>query len=92
MYFIGHTFDATEAFKKFLADLRVEGIPSEVVVVRSDDVGEFNKGKFGQLCRERNTKQDFTTAGSSENNGVAELGLAMIESAAPTARLQASEL
>ena len=34
LYFIRHTFDATEEFKQFLADLRVEGIPSEVVVVR----------------------------------------------------------
>ena len=34
VYFISHKSDATEAFKKFLADLRVEDIPSEVVVVR----------------------------------------------------------
>ena len=55
MHFVSHKSDAADAFEKFLADLRVEGIPSEVVVVRSDD-GEFNKGKFGKLCRERNIK------------------------------------
>ena len=32
-YFIYHTSDATEAFKKCLTDLSVEGIHSEVVVV-----------------------------------------------------------
>ena len=64
--FILHKSDATEAFKQFLADLRVEGIPSEVVVVRSDNGGEFNQGEFGQLCRERNIKQELTTADSPE--------------------------
>ena len=80
-------------FDKFLADLRIEGTPSEVVIiVRSDDGGEFMEGKFGKLCRERKIKQEFTTAYSPEYNGVAERGLAMIESAALAARTQASEL
>ena len=34
LYFISHKYDAAEAFKQFLADLRVEGILSEVVAVR----------------------------------------------------------
>ena len=59
MYFVPNKSDAADAFAKLLADLRVEGIPSEVVVVRSDDGGEFNEGKFGKLCRERNIKQEF---------------------------------
>ena len=92
LYSISHKSDAAEAFKQFLADLRVEGIPSEVVVVRSDNGGDFNQGEFGQLCRERNIKQEFTTADSPGYNGVAERGLAMIESAALAARIQASEL
>ena len=92
LYFISHKSDAVEAFKQFLADLRVEGIPSEVVVVQSDNGGEFNQGEYRQLCRERNIKQEFTTADSPEYNGVAERGLAMIESAALAARIQASEL
>ena len=76
----------------FIPDLRVEGVPSEVVVVRSKDGGEFNEGKLGKLCRESNIKQRFTTAGSPEYNGVAKRGLAMIESASPAARIRASEL
>ena len=36
LYFISHKSDAAEAFKQLMADLRVEGIPSEVVVVRPD--------------------------------------------------------
>ena len=39
MYFVSHKYDAASAFEKFLTDLRVEGIPSEVVIVRSDDRG-----------------------------------------------------
>ena len=92
MYFVSHKYDTTSAFEKFLADLRVEGTPSEAVIVRSDDGGEFMEGKFEKFCRERKTKQEFTTADSPEYNGVAERGLAMIESAALAARIQASEL
>ena len=92
LYFISHESGAAEDFKQYLADLRVEGIPSEVVVVRSDNSGEFKQGNFGQLCRERNIKQEFTTADSREYNGIVERGLAMIESAALAARIQASEL
>ena len=92
MYFISHKCDAADTFAKFSSDLRLEGIPSKVVVIRSDDGGEFSEGKFGKLCRERNIKQEFTTADSPEYNGVAKRGLALIESAALAARIQASEL
>ena len=53
IYFVSHKYDAASAFDKFLADLRVEGTPSEVVIVRSDDGGEFMEETFGKLCRER---------------------------------------
>ena len=92
MYFVSHKHDAASAFEKFLAGLRVEGTPSEVVIVRSDDGGELMEGKSGKLCRERKIKQEFTTADSPEYNGVAERGLDMIKSAALAARIQASEL
>ena len=87
-----YTSDAAEASEKCLANLRVEGVPSEVVVVRSDDGGEFNEGNFGKLCHGRNIKQEFKTVDSPEYNGVAERGLAMIKSAALPARIQATEL
>ena len=62
------------------------------MVVRSDNGGEFNQEEFGQFWREINIKQELTTVDSPEYNGVAERGLAMIESAALVARVQASEL
>ena len=92
LYIIFHKSDAAEAFKHFLADLKVEGIPSEVMVVRSDNGGEFTQGEFGQLRREMIIKQELTTVDSPEYNGEAERGQAMIESAALAARFQASEL
>ena len=61
-------------------------------MIKSDDGDEFSEGKFGKLYRERNIKQEFTTADSPEYNGVGERGLALIESAALAARIQASEL
>ena len=48
MYFVFNKSDAADAFEKFLADRRIEGILSEVVVVRSDDGGESNEGEFGE--------------------------------------------
>ena len=91
--FFSHKYDAASAFEKLLADLRVEGTPSEVVMImRSDDGGEFMEGLFGKLSREQKIKQEFTTADSPEYNGVAERGLDMIKSAALAARIQASEL
>lgn len=78
LYFISHKSLATEVFKMFLTCLKVDGIPSEVVVVRSDDGGEFNEGILGNLCREGSIKQEFTTADSPKYNCVAELGLVRI--------------
>ena len=52
MYFISHKSDAADAFAKFLSDIRLERVPSEVVVVRSHDGGDFSEGKFGKLCRD----------------------------------------
>ena len=46
MYFVSHKYDAASTLEKFLANLRVESTPSEVVIVRSDDEGDFMKGKF----------------------------------------------
>ena len=74
MYVIPDKCDAADGFARFLSDVRVEGVPSEVVVVRLDDGGEFSEGKFGKLCRDRNIEQEFTTADSPEYNSVAERG------------------
>ena len=44
MYFISHKSEAADTFGRFLSDLRFEGVPSDVVVVRSYDGGEFSEG------------------------------------------------
>ena len=48
----GYTFssvesDAADAFRKFLADVRADSVPSEVERARSDNGGEFVRGDFG---------------------------------------------
>ena len=92
MYFISHKSDGAYTMAIFLSDLRVEGFPSEVIIIRSDDGGELGVGKFGKLCRVRSIKQEFTTADIPEYYGVAERELALIESATLVARIHSSEL
>ena len=91
MYSISHKSDAAYTFATFMFDLREEGIPSEVVMIRSDGLGEFSEGKFGNLCRDMNIKREFTTADILEYNGIAERELALIESAALAARIHSTK-
>ena len=87
VYFMRHKSDAAEMFEQFLADTRTDGVPSKVVIVRSDGGGEFRGGKFGELRRSRGIKQEFTTADSPQFNGVAEPALGLIETAATAGRI-----
>ena len=84
-----HKSDAAMAFKRFLADVRADGFPSEVQIVRSDNGGEFFGKAFRSVCDELLIKQEFTPAQSPQFNGVAERGLGIIEAAAMAARIQA---
>ena len=92
VYFMRHKSDAAEMFEQFLVDTSADGVPSNVVIVRSDGGGEFRGRKFGDLCRSRDIKQEFTTADSPQFNGVAGRALDLIETAAIGRRIQAREL
>ena len=46
-----------------------------MVIVRSDGGGDFRGEKFGDLCRSRGIKQEFTTVYSPQFNGVTERAL-----------------
>ena len=91
VYFLHHKSDAADAFERFLVDVRADGMPSSVEIVRSDGGGEF-EGRFADLCRTRGIKQEFTTADSPEYNGVAERALGLIDASARAAVVQAQEL
>ena len=92
VYFFRHKSDAANAFESFLAEVRPDGTPSAVMAVRSDNGREFFSGAFGELCRKRGIKQEFTPADSPKYNGIAERALGMINDAAVAARIQATEL
>ena len=92
VYFMRHKSDAAKMFVQFLADARADGVPSTVVIVRSDGGDELRGGKFGDLCRSRGIKREFTTADSPQINGVTEDVLGLIETAAMAGRIQAREL
>ena len=79
-------------FRSFLANVRADGLPSLVEIVRSDNGGEFFSGEFESACNELLIKQEFTQAYSSQCNSVAERRLGLIEEAAMAARIQAKVL
>ena len=81
--------EVSKYVKQYLADHRFSGTPSPVETVRTDDAAEFKSGYFADLCRERGIRQEFTTANSPQFNGVAERGIAMIESTGKAALIQA---
>ena len=87
-----HKSDATGWFEQFLANTRGDSVPSKVVIVLSDGGGQFRGGKFGDLCRYRGIKQEFTTADRPQFNGVAERALGLIETTAMACRIQDREL
>ena len=87
-----HKSGTAETFKQFLSDTRADGVPSQVVTVRSDGGGKFCGGEFGDLCRSRCIKQVFPTADSPKINGVAEHALGLVETAAMAGRILALEL
>ena len=84
--------DSGNAFRKFLADVRADGVPSKVGTVRCDNGREFFGGEFGEVCRQYCIKQEFTNASSPELAGVAERALGVILNAALSARIQAPVL
>ena len=60
MYFMQHKSEAADAFRKFLADVRADGVPSKVEIATSDNRGEFYGGEFGEeVCRQYCIKQEF---------------------------------
>ena len=92
VYFLRQKSDAVSAFESFLAEVRTDGTPPAVMAVRSDNGREVFGGAFGELCRKRGIKQEFTPADSPKYNGVAERALGLINDAAVAARIQATEL
>ena len=58
-------FDAADAFRNLLADVRRDDVPSEVERVRSDNGGEFFGGEFGDVCRQYCVNQEFINAKES---------------------------
>ena len=57
VYFMRQESNAAETFKHILSDTRADGVPSQVVTVRSDGGDEFCGGVFGDICRSRCIKQ-----------------------------------
>ena len=78
VYFLKHTSEAVDAFRKVLADIRADGVPSKVEIVRSDDGGEFDCGEIGEVCKQYCIEQEFTNANRPKQNGVVERALGII--------------
>ncbi|CAN0450323.1 unnamed protein product, partial [Laminaria digitata] len=81
VYFLKNKSDAADALRKFLADVRADGVPLKVEIVRSDNGGEFFGGELGEVCKQFCIKQEFTNADSPKQNGVVERALGIIQNA-----------
>ena len=88
-YFMRSKDEVFRYFRQYLADYRFTGVPCAVETVRTDDAAEVKGGAFANPCREWHIRQEFTTADSPQFNGVAEWGIAMIESAGKAATIEA---
>ena len=68
VYFMRSKDEVSRNFIQYLADYRFTGVPCPVETVRTDDGAEFKSGAFAYLCRERGTRQEFTTADNPNRN------------------------
>ena len=71
--------EGSKYLRQYFADYRFTGVPCPVETVRTDDAAKFKDGAFASLCRERGIRQE--SADSPQFYGVAERGIAKIESA-----------
>ena len=86
-----HKSDDTELLERFLAYARAYCATTKMVILRSVGGGEFPREKCRDLHKSRGIKQEFTTADSTQFNGVGERTLGLIETAAMARRIQARE-
>ena len=89
VFFLKHKSDTANAFRKFLADIRADGVPSKVENVGSDNGGGIVGGEFGEVCKQFCIKQEFTNADNQKQKGVAERALCIFQNAALSACIQA---
>ena len=89
VYFIRSKDEVSRYFRQYLADYRLTAESCPIETERTNDSAEFKDGAFTDLCREQGIRQEFITADSPQFNGVAEWGIAIIESAGKAAIIQA---
>ena len=71
-----------------MTDARADGVPSKVVIVRSDNGGKLCGGELGEVCKQFFIEQEFTDADSPKQNGVIAKALGIIQNAALAACIQ----
>lgn len=85
-YLIKKKAEAPDTLNLYIADTKEIGMPH---VIRSDDAPELMGGRFAEICREHNIKREFTSASTSQLNGVAERGLTLVSRVAKASAYQA---
>ena len=70
IYFLKGKDEVFNKFKEYKA--LVENLSEKKInILRSDNVGEFTRSDFKNLCREVGIKREFTTPYTPQQNGVA---------------------
>ena len=80
VYFMRSKDVVSRYFRQYLVDYRFTGVRCPVETVRTDDAAEFKGHAFVVLCRERDIRQESTTADNPQFNGEAERKITIIES------------
>ena len=88
MYFLKHKSDSGDAFRKFLAIARADGVPSKVEIARSENGGSFPVVSL-ENCANSLASSRYSPTPTALNNGGVERALGIIRKAGLAAFLQA---
>lgn len=88
VYFMPSKSDMPATFKRFFADLRAEGAPSDIECLRTDNGTGFISREFVALLDHYGIRRDLTPVNTPNMNGIVERRLGLVQEATMAACLE----